>query len=107
MLIWPSTTGMAKAGATTEDLETQTLWISVTLTTKDRHTSNLRSLPMEHSEVTACTTPVSSGTSFGRDEDDVQFNDDEEVQSLIEGESEALAAVSQANQTLTQARQAV
>ena len=32
--------------------------------------------------------------SFARDEDDVQFNDDEEVQSLTESESEALAAVS-------------
>ena len=41
--------------------------------------------------------------SFERDEDD----DDEEVQSLIESEFEALAAVSQANWTLTQARQAV
>ena len=37
--------------------------------------------------------------SFERDEDDVQFNDDEEVQSLIESESEALAVVSQANRT--------
>ena len=45
--------------------------------------------------------------SFERDEDDVQFNDDEEVQSSIESESEALAAVSQTNRTLTQARQAV
>ena len=32
-----------------------------------------------------------------REEDDVQFNDDEEVRSLTDGESEALAAVSQAN----------
>ena len=45
--------------------------------------------------------------SFERDEDDVQPNDDEEGQSLIESESEALAAVSQANGTLTQARQGV
>ena len=45
--------------------------------------------------------------SFERDEDDVQFNDDEEVQSLTESESEALAAVSHANRTMTQARKAV
>ena len=41
--------------------------------------------------------------SFERDEEDVQIHDVEEVQSLIESESEALAAVSQANW----ARQAV
>ena len=43
--------------------------------------------------------------SFERDEDDVLFHDDEEVQSLIESASEALAGVSQANSTLIQARQ--
>ena len=37
----------------------------------------------------------------------MQFNDVEEVQSLIESASEALAAVSQANRTLIQARQTV
>ena len=37
--------------------------------------------------------------NFERDEEDIQINDDEEVQSLIERESEALAAVSQANRT--------
>ena len=45
--------------------------------------------------------------SFERDEDDVQSNDDEEVQSLNESESEALTAVSLANRTSTQTRQAV
>ena len=43
---------------------------------------------------------------FERDVDDVQFNDVEEVQSLTESESEALAAVSHANRTLTQPRKA-
>ena len=45
--------------------------------------------------------------SFERDEDDVLFNDDGEVHSLIESESDVLAAVSPANRTLTPARQAV
>ena len=37
------------------------------------------------------------GEEFERKEDHVQFNDNEEVQSLIENKSEALAAVAQAN----------
>ena len=45
--------------------------------------------------------------SFERDEDDVQSSDDEEVQLLNESESETLTAVSQANRTSTQTRQAV
>ena len=44
--------------------------------------------------------------NFERDEEDIQINDDEEVQAVIESESEALEAVSQANGTLTQAQQA-
>ena len=43
--------------------------------------------------------------SFERDEDDVQFNDDEDVQSLLESKSQAPAAVSHANRTLTRTRQ--
>ena len=55
---------MTTARATTENLETQASWISVTLTTKDRHASNFRSFLVEHSEVSR--TLVNSGTNTKR-----------------------------------------
>ena len=52
---------------------------------------------MAHSEVTACATLVNSGTStkrvFERDEDDVHFNHDEEVQR-VNGVRETMFLVS-------------
>ena len=44
--------------------------------------------------------------NFERYEEDIDINDDQEVQSLIESESEAQAAVAKAERTLTQGRQA-
>ena len=57
-----------------------------------------------------CTTPGEQwdqhDESSERDEDEERGNDNEEVQPLVEEELEALAAVSHANRTLIQARQA-